>query len=89
MCFFEQTRWACGFWEWGKFREQCPREHRTGETCGLRLIWSTQHEGDVCKVCQQIARIQPRMKKMNTDIDRWRRQGNRTAKQRLRGPKPV
>jgi hypothetical protein len=79
MCFFDQIRWSCGFWRWGNFREQCAKEYRTGETCGLKLVFETDHRKDICGLCEQIAKKQRRLKKMAADIDRWTRDGNRTA----------
>ncbi|KAB5566904.1 hypothetical protein GE09DRAFT_1056376 [Coniochaeta sp. 2T2.1] len=35
-----RTVWAYGSWQWGTFRQQCPKESRTGETCGLKLVYS-------------------------------------------------
>ncbi|KAH7240379.1 uncharacterized protein BKA55DRAFT_119558 [Fusarium redolens] len=34
MCFYDLVVWKCGYWRWGKFRERCHKEYRTGETCG-------------------------------------------------------
>lgn len=79
MCYFEQIRFACGFWKWGKFREQCNKEHRTGETCGLKLVFSPEDQGKDCDACRKIVVKQRRITKMTTDLGRWRRQGNRTA----------
>ncbi|KAH6974815.1 hypothetical protein EDB80DRAFT_595303 [Ilyonectria destructans] len=75
MCFFEQTRWACGYWKWGIFREQCNKEHRIGETCGLRLIYKTKHERTTCKICQDMSKKNRRLAKTVSDIQRWRREG--------------
>ncbi|KAL2133840.1 hypothetical protein VTI74DRAFT_1563 [Chaetomium olivicolor] len=79
MCYFEQTRWACSYWKWGNFREQCNKEYRTGETCGLKLVYHTYMMPTVCKVCEQIAKKQRRLLKMDEDIKRWTREGNRRA----------
>lgn len=79
MCYYEMSRWRCGFWKWGKFRQQCNKEYRTGETCGMKLVYQTLDEPDVCRLCQDIEKKQRRIDKMSRDIDRWRREGNRTA----------
>ncbi|KAI0534436.1 hypothetical protein GGR58DRAFT_482676 [Xylaria digitata] len=79
MCFFDQTRWACGFWRWGHFREQCNKEYRTGETCGLKFVYNTHRDPDVCKLCKDIQKKQRKYNKLNSDIDRWSREPNRTA----------
>lgn len=79
MCYFDQTRWQCGFWRWGHFREQCNKEYRTGETCGLKLILSTNYEPDICKLCKDIEKKQRKYNKLEGDILRWQREGNRNA----------
>ncbi|KOS22196.1 hypothetical protein ESCO_001517 [Escovopsis weberi] len=79
MCYFEQTRWRCGFWRWGHFREQCNKEYRMGETCGLKLIYVTKEEADLCKLCHDIEKKQRRYTKMYKDVERWQQEGNRTA----------
>ena len=79
MCYYEMSRWQCGFWKWGKFRQQCNKEYRTGETCGMKLVYMTLDEPDVCKLCHDIEKKQRRIDKMRRDIDRWHREGNRTA----------
>ncbi|KAH7113079.1 hypothetical protein EDB81DRAFT_826637 [Dactylonectria macrodidyma] len=53
MCYFDQVVWACGNWKWGRFRQQCNKEYRIGETCGLKLVYGRQDEAKKCKVCDQ------------------------------------
>ncbi|KAH8900588.1 hypothetical protein GQ53DRAFT_740600 [Thozetella sp. PMI_491] len=79
MCFFEQSRWSCGSWKWGTMREQCNKETRIGETCGLKLIFETFYYDEVCKTCEQISRKLRRIEKMTGDIERWKNIPNRTA----------
>ncbi|KAI8401556.1 hypothetical protein FOFC_18425 [Fusarium oxysporum] len=79
MCYFEQTRWACGYWRWGHFRQLCNKEYRMGETCGLKLVYETKTERDVCKICHDTKKKQRRYDKMCRDIQRWQREGNRNA----------
>ncbi|KAJ3456804.1 hypothetical protein MRS44_016827 [Fusarium solani] len=79
MCYFEQTRWACGYWRWGHFRQQCNNEYRPGETCGLKLVYDTKTEFDVCKLCHDTEKKQRRYDKMYRDVQRWHREGNRSA----------
>ncbi|SCV61179.1 uncharacterized protein FFFS_15748 [Fusarium fujikuroi] len=79
MCYFEQTRWACGYWHWGHFRQQCNKEYRMGETCGLKLVYETRTERDVCKLCHDTEKKQRRYDKMYRDVQRWQREGNRNA----------
>ncbi|CEI68813.1 unnamed protein product [Fusarium venenatum] len=79
MCYFDQTRWACGFWRWGHFRQQCNKEYRMGETCGLKLVYETKNDPEVCKLCSDIEKKQRRYDKMYRDVQRWQREGNRDA----------
>ncbi|KAH6653657.1 hypothetical protein BKA67DRAFT_519631 [Truncatella angustata] len=79
MCFYEQTVWACGFWKWGPFRSQCTKEYRTGETCGLKLVWSTDIEEAECFICNNVSKKKHRITKMTRDIERWTAEGNRSA----------
>ncbi|KAG7110195.1 hypothetical protein HYQ45_017662 [Verticillium longisporum] len=69
MCYFYQTRWTCGYWRWGQFKQQCNKEYRTGETCGLKLVYTTVQEADRCKLCHDIDKKNRRILKMTTDID--------------------
>jgi len=79
MCYFDQKRWSCGYWRWSHFRQQCPKEYRTGETCGLKLVNEVFDEHERCKLCFDIDKKQRRLDKMYRDIARWEREGNRTA----------
>ncbi|KAK1759885.1 hypothetical protein QBC47DRAFT_117168 [Echria macrotheca] len=79
MCYFEMTRWSCGYWKWGNFKQQCNKEYRTGETCGLKLVFDTAYQMDHCKICDTIGKKERRKNKMKDDINRWRREGNRRA----------
>ncbi|KAL7941376.1 hypothetical protein V8C42DRAFT_334995 [Trichoderma barbatum] len=79
MCYFEQTRWSCGYWRWGHFRQQCNKEYRMGETCGLKLIYETIPDPDVCKLCHDIDKKVRRVTKMTSDVERWKVEGNRSA----------
>ncbi|KAK3315799.1 hypothetical protein B0H66DRAFT_271457 [Apodospora peruviana] len=79
MCYFDQTRWVCGYWKWGNFRQQCNKEYRTGETCGLKLVYDTVLMQGQCKICDQMQKKERRVNKMSDDIQRWQREGNRRA----------
>jgi hypothetical protein len=79
MCYYDQTRWICQYWKWGNFRQQCNKEYRTGETCGLKLIYETETVGEQCKVCDAINKKQRRLRKMMDDVSRWQREGGRRA----------
>jgi hypothetical protein len=79
MCYFDQTRWTCGYWKWGNFKQQCTKEYRTGETCGLKLVFETHVQPTQCKICDQIEKKERRWTKMSSDVDRWRNESNRSA----------
>ena len=79
MCYFDMTVWHCRYWRWGHFREQCTKEYRMGETCGLKLVYTTRYDAEVCKLCRDIEKKVRRHDKMNRDVQRWQREGNRAA----------
>ncbi|TDZ44978.1 hypothetical protein C8034_v008408 [Colletotrichum sidae] len=79
MCYFYQTKWACGYWRWGQFKQQCNKEYRTGETCGLKLVFETIADPDRCKLCYDMDKKRRRLDKMQRDMNRWHREGNRKA----------
>ncbi|KAL2133656.1 hypothetical protein VTI74DRAFT_1971 [Chaetomium olivicolor] len=79
MCFFERIQFQCGSWKWGRFREQCNKEYRIGETCGLKLVSLTRDETRDCGACIKLAKKERRLKKMTMDIERWRQEGDRPA----------
>jgi hypothetical protein len=79
MCFYNQTRWICGNWRWGSFQQQCKWEYRLGETCGLKLIFATNHEDQVCNICHQWNKKQRRIAKLTQDVKRWQNEGDRPA----------
>ena len=79
MCYFDQTVWSCGYWRWGHFRQQCNKEYRMGETCGLKLVYETRFEQDSCRLCHDIDKKVRRCEKMSRDVQRWQREGNRNA----------
>ncbi|EJT75080.1 hypothetical protein GGTG_08918 [Gaeumannomyces tritici R3-111a-1] len=79
MCYFDQTKWVCGYWKWGNFRQQCTKEYRTGETCGLKLVYETFHQASTCRLCEQLEKKQRRYNKMAADVERWSREGGRPA----------
>ena len=50
-----------------------------GETCGLKLVYETRSEGDICKLCHDMEKKQRRYDKMYRDVQRWQREGGRPA----------
>ncbi|KAK0708628.1 hypothetical protein B0H67DRAFT_463938, partial [Lasiosphaeris hirsuta] len=79
MCYFDQDRWSCGYWKWGIFRQQCNKEYRTGETCGLKLVCDTVNVPGTCRICDMMEKKKRRMRKFSQDIKRWESEGNRQA----------
>lgn len=77
MCFFDQHRFACGDWRWGNFRQHCTREYRTGETCGMKLIMTTNHLPQKCKLCEKIDTKHRRRAAEHEKIVRWKREGGK------------
>lgn len=67
MCYFDQCRVSCGDWKWGHFRQHCNREHRTGETCGMKFIMSTIP----MKLCEKIGTKRRRRRKELDRINEW------------------
>ncbi|KAM5528208.1 hypothetical protein FOXYSP1_19477 [Fusarium oxysporum f. sp. phaseoli] len=63
MCYYDQILWACGNWRWDRFREQCNKEHRIGETCGLKLVYGRQDQAAKCNLCTQISSKKRRIEK--------------------------
>jgi hypothetical protein len=79
MCFYEQSRFTCGDWKWGNFREHCNREYRMGETCGMKLVYQTVNQNGKCKYCDK---VDTKLRKRQTEVDRiarWQREGRNPA----------
>lgn len=78
MCYFDQVVWACGNWKWGRFRQQCNKEYRIGETCGLKLVYERQDEAKKCKVCDQVTRKENQVER-TTERMAWLREWKHLA----------
>jgi hypothetical protein len=76
MCFYDQTRYSCGDWNWGKFAAKCNHEYRMGETCGMKLVNVTHHVGMDCKICEKIRTKYRRRDSELEKLARWRREGS-------------
>lgn len=50
-----------------------------GETCGLKLVFETKFEQTTCRLCSDIEKKIRRQSKMQRDVERWHREGNRSA----------
>lgn len=71
MCYYDQYVFHCKDWKWGNFRQHCDREYRTGETCGLKLVYQPLALSETCKACQRIQAKYRRRDKHIQDIKRW------------------
>lgn len=54
MCFYDHKIFSCGDFKWSYFRQQCGAEHRTGQTCSLKLVMSTVHVNHKCELCERL-----------------------------------
>ncbi|KAL2869158.1 uncharacterized protein BJX67DRAFT_348925 [Aspergillus lucknowensis] len=59
MCYYNQKNHACGDFRWSNFVKHCNNEYRTGDTCGLRLVYGTEERGDAMPImrkdCRQVS----------------------------------
>jgi len=77
MCFYEQYVYQCRDWKWGNFKQHCQAEYRTGETCGMKMVWQAQPLQDKCKLCLKIEAKERRRAKHVDDYNRWRKEPRR------------
>lgn len=75
MCFYEQTIFSCEDYKWGRFRAHCAKEYRTGETCGMRLIYEASRVPQKCNTCKRVEVIQRKIAASQDRIYRWNREG--------------
>ena len=72
MCFYDQTVLACGDFKWGNCRQQCAREYRSGETCGLKLVMTCYADNSTkCKTCLRIDTVSRKRQKECDNIRAW------------------
>jgi hypothetical protein len=67
MCYFDQDVFTCGDWKWRLRREGC---NYISETCGMKLIMSSQYVNQRCNICQNIEVKQRRIYKLEDKIRR-------------------
>jgi hypothetical protein len=79
MCHYEQTLYTCRDWKWGNMKERCPRQHRMGETCGVKLVHPDFiYESDkACRICNDIEIKERKLAKEKQNIARWRKEGKK------------
>jgi hypothetical protein len=75
MCYYETVSYACGDWKWGNCRQQCDREYRMGETCGMRLVYSNKTDQSTCKTCLKLATKRRRREAEYKRYETWHREG--------------
>jgi hypothetical protein len=75
MCYYDTITYACGDWKWGNCRQQCDREYRMGETCGMRLVYENTPEEKHCKICMKLATKRGRMDKECRRYQTWQTEG--------------
>ena len=71
MCYYDVLLYTCGDYRWDKFRGRCPNEHRMGETCGTKMLYSTIPSAAKCKHCQKIdVKLRKRQFELNRYVSR-------------------
>jgi hypothetical protein len=71
MCYYDNYKYACNDWKWGNFRQHCQKEYRTGETCGMKMVFQTVGLAEKCSMCEKIERKKRRYEKHKSDYQRW------------------
>ncbi|KAK2734618.1 hypothetical protein FQN57_001612 [Myotisia sp. PD_48] len=77
MCFYNQKKYLCGDWAWSTFATQCNHEYRLGETCGMKLVHSTEAVNTICKLCEKIETKLRRRAAEVERLNRWYREGSK------------
>jgi len=77
MCFYEQYVYQCRDWKWGIFRQHCQAEYRTGEPCGMKMVYQVTGLEGKCKLCIKIEAKARRRSKQIDDYNRWRKHPER------------
>ncbi|KAF8471307.1 hypothetical protein BDZ91DRAFT_718277 [Kalaharituber pfeilii] len=75
MCFYDQQIFACGDYKWGRFRAHCAKEYRTGETCGMKLIYETSRVTGKCQMCKKYEVILRKIIQAHERVQRWESEG--------------
>ncbi|KAI5814134.1 hypothetical protein BZA77DRAFT_108743 [Pyronema omphalodes] len=75
MCFYEQQIFNCGDHKWGRFRAHCNKEYRTGETCGMKLIFEASHVASKCPMCKKYEVIWRKIASAKERVARWQAEG--------------
>lgn len=75
MCFYEQQIFACNDHKWGRFRAHCNKEYRTGETCGMKLIYDSIPVPGKCAMCKKYEVIWRKIMQAKERVNRWEMEG--------------
>jgi hypothetical protein len=69
MCYYDTITYACSDWKWGNCRQQCDREYRMGETCGMKLVYENTSEKKLCKIC---LKLETKRKRIEREYKRYK-----------------
>ena len=75
MCFYDQQIFACGDYKWSRFRAHCAKEYRTGETCGMKLIFETSLVTGKCQMCKRYEVTCRKIRHALERVQRWENEG--------------
>ena len=75
MCFYDQQIFSCGDHKWGRFRAHCNKEYRTGETCGMKLIFEASGVMNICPMCKKYEVIVRKITQAGERVARWKSEG--------------
>ncbi|KAJ6261259.1 hypothetical protein Dda_3927 [Drechslerella dactyloides] len=76
MCFYEQNVFRdCHCFKWGRFRQHCAKEYRTGETCGMKLIYEAVPKPGKCAICNRIDVATRKLFASKEKVGRWLAEG--------------
>ncbi|KAK1454516.1 hypothetical protein CMEL01_16699 [Colletotrichum melonis] len=54
MCFYRQSIWACGHWEWGDVVQHCAQDDLDVGGCQTKLVFAASSQPTECAACCQI-----------------------------------
>ncbi|KAL7276745.1 hypothetical protein RUND412_000242 [Rhizina undulata] len=75
MCFYDQQIFVCGDHKWGRFRAHCNKEYRTGETCGMKLIYEASRVSGKCQMCKKYDVTWRKILQAKERVARWEAEG--------------
>ncbi|KAG8533891.1 uncharacterized protein KY384_001632 [Bacidia gigantensis] len=74
MCFFDQYKYACGHFKWGRFKQHCSKEYRVGETCGCKIVMSRFPLDSNCRACDKSNSQLRRREAERQRITQWQKE---------------